>query len=246
MYCAPFLQSTCKSGKSGLSKVAWVWTIIMCFCVSSHFLRALLKMQKVAWGSGLRSYRGMLPFKYGATESLCTRSLRNRLDDLYSLFSTACVRSTGRQACRLAGWKAGTVGCRAGCDIENQIEKDLRQMSTAREREREERRSLKARDGKGKRSPLPFLFPSRYVKARPWRVTKYIRLCLLKIIKIGGWNNLCLCMWNWKFVVFHVHALKTRPNPSLFLTFLTSNPTLGHSNPYSKEARREKFAPVLL
>jgi hypothetical protein len=29
MYCAPFLQCTRKSGKSGLSKVAWVWTIII-------------------------------------------------------------------------------------------------------------------------------------------------------------------------------------------------------------------------
>jgi hypothetical protein len=54
MYCAPFLQSTRKIGKSGLSEVAWVWTIIM-------WLKPLFARTSKNAKSGLRKWLQVLP-----------------------------------------------------------------------------------------------------------------------------------------------------------------------------------------
>ncbi len=56
MYCAPFLQSTRKSGKSGLSEVAWVWTIIM--WLKPLFARTLKNVK-----SGFRKWLEDLPIR---------------------------------------------------------------------------------------------------------------------------------------------------------------------------------------
>jgi hypothetical protein len=57
MYCAPFLQSTGKSGKSGLSKVGWVWTIIM--WLKPLFVRTLKNVK-----SGFRKWLEDLPWAH--------------------------------------------------------------------------------------------------------------------------------------------------------------------------------------